>query len=96
MISSLKEETTFWQNKYDALVVEDSDSTDIPDEALNFKKKLTLLELELARLNKENDLLKNKEKDSKTAVSKIQEVVNNLRAEEVKLLRRLLMECMIG
>ena len=83
-IFSLKEEATFWQNKYDALVVEDSDSTDIPDEALNFKKKLTLLELELARLNKENDLLKNKEKDSKTAVSKIQEVVNNLRAEEVK------------
>ncbi|MCK4912115.1 MAG: PilZ domain-containing protein [Candidatus Omnitrophica bacterium] len=80
-IKSLNDEVVFWQDKYDALVVADDSSKDSSEEALNFKKKVVLLELELARLNKQNDILKTKGKNSKTAVLKIQEVIKTLQKE---------------
>ena len=56
-IDSLNEEVIFWQGKYDALVTNNNSSIVSLEEALSFKKKLALLELELASLGRENDFL---------------------------------------
>ena len=83
-IKSLNEEAVFWQDKYDTLIDQGSSNADFSEEALNFKKKLVLLELELARLSRENLLLKSQGKDSKTAVLKIQEAVKSLQRQGAK------------
>ncbi len=83
-IESLNKEVVLWQDKYDALVANNNSSSTSSEEALGFKKKLAVLELELASLRRENDFLKTKEKESKTAVSEIQEAVESLQREEVK------------
>ena len=83
-IDSLNEEVVFWQGKYDALVASNNSNAAFSEEALGFKKKLTLLELELASLGRENDFLKTKEKESKAASLKIQEAVKSLQREEIK------------
>jgi len=83
-IESLDKEVILWQDKYDALVVSSNSSTTSSEEALSFKKKLAVLELELASLSRENDFLKTKEKESKASASKIQETVESLQREEAK------------
>lgn len=80
-IDSLNEELSLWQAKYDALAAGNKD-LDSSEEALGFKKKLALLELELANLSKENSFLKVKGKESKTATLSIQEAVQDLQKEE--------------
>ena len=83
-IDSLSQEVALWQGKYDTLVVNNNSNVASSEEALGFKKKLAILGIELASLQRENDFLKTKEKESKAAALKIQEVVESLQVEELE------------
>jgi len=83
-IDLLNNEVVLWQGKYDALAAGKDSEAISSKEALDLKKKLSLLGLELAGLKRENEFLKTKEKEGKSAALKIQETVESLQAEEIK------------
>ncbi len=83
-ITLLNEDVFSWQSKYDNLLKSQNNNAAVSKEAIEFKKKLSLLELELAGLKRENEFLKIKEKESKTVTLEIQEAVESLQKEEVK------------
>jgi len=83
-IDLLNQEVIFWQGEYDALATDNKSNLDSSEEALGFKEKIALFELELASLQRENDFLKTKEKENKAITSKIQEVVESLQKKGIE------------
>ncbi|MFH1504906.1 MAG: PilZ domain-containing protein [Candidatus Omnitrophota bacterium] len=95
-ITLLAKEILQWQEKQENLVKQNAEQPSQlepivfqaaakpePLESAGFKKQV-LLEFELSALKRKNEFLKIKVKESKAAVSKIQEQVNGLRVEKLE------------